>query len=398
MLIITCPCALGLAVPMVQVVAARRLFESGIMVKDGGALERLAEIDTVIFDKTGTLTLDRRGWSTRNDDRPRSAGASRRRSPRIPAIPIQRRSAAAAETRPVTPVTLDRRFRTSGRGLRSRDRHDESTGSAGRTGRWRDAAEQPTATIAGVVLSENGDCARHFRFDERLSPGCPRGRDRHRASRDAHVEILSGDRDEPVRHLASGSRPSLSRGRLAGADKTAHIVELTQAGQHVLMVGDGLNDAPALAAAHASMAPATAADVGRNAADFVFLHDSLLAVPQALAVARDARQLVRQNLIARHRLQRHRGADRHPRPCDAAYRGDRDVGLVAAGDRQCLALERLAVPARIHTRRRARWHSPRRPCDGESPMTDFFYLIPIALALGAIGLGAFMWSLRKRPI
>lgn len=107
---------------------------------------------------------------------------------------------------------------------------------------------------------------------------------------------MSGDRDEPVRRLAA----ALDVPYLAGvspAGKTEHVAELTASGRHVLMVCDGLNDTPALAAAHASMAPASAADVNRNAADLVFLRDSLMAVPQAIAVARNAGQLVRQNLF-----------------------------------------------------------------------------------------------------
>ena len=290
-LIITCPCALGLAVPMVHVVAARRLFESGVMVKDGGALERIAEVDTVIFDKTGTLTMDRLRLMNRNDIDPAAlaiaasiAAHSRH--------PYSRALAAAGRDNAVTPVALKDPSEQPGAGMQATI--GTTTYRLGRADWALTAAAEQSATT-GVVLSENGRLRAAFRFDSDLRPDV-REAVLVMSNQGCRVEIMSGDRDEPVRHLASDLGLPYRAG-VSPADKTKHIVDLTEAGQRVLMVGDGLNDTPALAAAHASMAPATAADVGRNAADLVFLHDSLLAVPQAIAVARNARQLVRQNLI-----------------------------------------------------------------------------------------------------
>jgi Cu2+-exporting ATPase len=108
------------------------------------------------------------------------------------------------------------------------------------------------------------------------------------------LEILSGDNGTRVGEVASELGLSFSAGARP-SDKVAQIKALQQAGHRVLMVGDGLNDAPALGAADVSMAPASAADIGRNAADLVFLRDSLLAVPRAAAIAREAASLVRQN-------------------------------------------------------------------------------------------------------
>lgn len=293
-LIVTCPCALGLAVPMVQVVAARRLFEQGIMIKDGGALERLAEVDTVIFDKTGTLTLG----ELQLIDTPAAAPDMLAIAATIASHsghPYSRALAAADLARPAVPIALDRVSEYPGSGL------EAAVGPTKyRLGRpeWALASAafpQSGLEDASVILSKDGRYLAAFSFEDRLRPDAREAIDALLASGLA-VEMLSGDREEPVRHLASSlGIPHIARVTPGG--KTAHIASVAGSGRKALMVGDGLNDTPALVAAHASMAPASAADVGRNAADLVFLRESLLAVPQAMAVARNAARLVQQNLM-----------------------------------------------------------------------------------------------------
>jgi len=293
-LIITCPCALGLAVPMVQVVAARRLFEHGIMVRDGGALERLAEADHAVFDKTGTLTRAAPQLVDRDGINPKTlaiaaAMALHSRHPYSLAL------AAAGQSRNAPLVALAGLREHSGSGLEGR------IGDAVyRLGRPEWALADHAAADAGqrpadVVLSENGGFLDGFEFRDELRPGA-REAVATLTSSGMPVEILSGDREEPVRRLASTlGTPHVAR--VSPGGKLAHIAAVAASGRKVLMVGDGLNDAPALVAAHVSMAPASAADVGRNAADFVFLRESLIAVPQAIDVARQAGRLVRQNLL-----------------------------------------------------------------------------------------------------
>jgi Cu2+-exporting ATPase len=292
-LIITCPCALALAVPMVQIVAAQRLFASGIMVKDGSALERLAEVDHVLFDKTGTLTVGT----------PRLA-ASQGTIPETPALalaaamarhsrhPYARALATAGGAVSAAPPVLDGVKEQAGSGLEAMD-----GASVYRLGRpeWALAeAERTVSDEAQVVLAKDGRRLAGFSFDERLRPDAAAAVEALLGAGIA-VEILSGDRSEPVRRIAArlgipGAAQSSPQA------KASRIAAIAASGGSVLMVGDGLNDGPALVAAHASMAPATAADVGRNAADLVFLRESLWAVPQAIGVARAARRLVRENL------------------------------------------------------------------------------------------------------
>jgi Cu2+-exporting ATPase len=147
---------------------------------------------------------------------------------------------------------------------------------------------------ANVVLSRDGQPFARFAFEDRLRDGA-RATITELTEQGFAVEVLSGDHDEAVRKIA-GDLGAQHLSEVTPADKVARVAAIESSGHRVLMVGDGLNDAPALAAAHASMAPASAADVGRNAADLVFLHESLHAVPEAVGIARNAARLVQQNL------------------------------------------------------------------------------------------------------
>lgn len=283
-LIITCPCALGLAVPIVQVVAARRLFEAGVMVKDGSGMERLAEADAVVFDKTGTLTLGRPRLVGTETIAPAllataAALAAHSRHPLSQAIAATGADAGAPAFSDVTELP--------GLGIEGR-----AGGHVWRLGRAAWAADAPGD---GTVLSRDGKAVAEFTFEDRLRPGAP---DAVAAVQTGigPVEMLSGDGEAACARVASALGIESFRSGMLPADKVARLTALAQDGHKVLMVGDGLNDAPALGAAHVSMAPASAADVGRNAADFVFLRDGLEAVPVARDVAVRAGRLIRQNI------------------------------------------------------------------------------------------------------
>ena len=281
-LIITCPCALGLAVPIVQVVAARRLFENGIMVRDGAAMERLAEADVAVFDKTGTLTLGRPRLVNAGEIAPdllavaAELGAHSRH-------PLSQAIAAhgAISGRP----SFEDIKELPGLGVEAHAR-----GAVWRLGRagWAGEGE-------GTLLARDGVALARFQFEDSVRPDA-RETVAELETALGPVEMLSGDNEAACRAVADATGIGRFQAGLMPAQKVARIEELAAEGRKVLMVGDGLNDAPALGAAHVSMAPATAADIGRNAADFVFLRESLSAVPVTLEVSRRAGRLIRQNI------------------------------------------------------------------------------------------------------
>ncbi|MEL6218404.1 MAG: heavy metal translocating P-type ATPase [Pseudomonadota bacterium] len=287
LLIITCPCALGLAVPAVHAAAGGKLFRTGVLLKDAGALERLATVDTVVFDKTGTLT----------DGQPVLNNAPRIDDPAWPIAmalagssrhPLARALSEAAAAHSISPAEITEVIEHPGLGIEGRAGDlTARLGSAAWTG------AEPTEETA-VFLRVGDGTPLAFTFGEVLRMDSPETCSAL-CGLGLKVVLLSGDGSGPVARLARAAGIPKALSTQTPTDKLAHIRALERDGHRVLMVGDGINDAPALAAASASMSPVAAADVSRAAADLVFTGARLSPVTFAIRTAQTARRRALQN-------------------------------------------------------------------------------------------------------
>jgi P-type Cu2+ transporter len=291
-LIITCPCALALAIPAVQVVAAGKLFRSGVFLNVGDAIERLAEADTIVFDKTGTLTLpEPRVINAQAIDPDLAVAAARL------ALASRHPLAAALARHADTKMPFDHAVEEPGRGVRAIvDGRTMRLGSADFCDVIGDPAFIEAERLgASTICFRYGDRQAVFVVHQSPRPGAAETI-AALAARGFDIRILSGDRPAAVAQIAAALGIRNWQGSVTPAEKVAALESLKAEGRRVLMVGDGLNDAPSLAAAHVSMSPITAADLSQAQADAVFLGDRLDPVLDTILATRKARRLMHQNL------------------------------------------------------------------------------------------------------
>lgn len=279
-LIITCPCAMGLAVPAAQIVASGALIKRGLLVKDGSALERLAEVDLALFDKTGTLTLgEPEADISALDDEARSIALALAQASDHP---HSRGLAKALREANASPANVQNISEESGQGLSG-----NFGGICVMLGRAQQQSDKPVSRLS------IGNAHHDILFSDPLRSDA---KDTIITLKTYGIEsrIISGDRSAAVQNVARQLGIAADAG-VSPADKLAILESAKSSGHRPLMVGDGINDGPALAAAHASIAPGSASDLSQQAADAVFTGRGLMPVALAVRVARACMRVVRQN-------------------------------------------------------------------------------------------------------
>jgi P-type Cu2+ transporter len=290
-LIITCPCALALAVPTVQVVASGTLFRAGVLLNNADSIERLAEADTIVFDKTGTLTTPSQRVINLTQI-PSSLIDLAANLARASTHPLAR---AIARERPHG-ITLEVK-EEQGYGIST-----HINGLEARLGSVHfcqmEEEEQKLGLLdpsISLVAFRYGTERVIFQIQQNLRSDAVETIKRLKQL-GFSIEILSGDRIETVEKIANELAVDDWRGALKPADKVARLTELAQLGKKVLMIGDGLNDAPALASAYVSISPIDATKITQAAADAVFLGEPLAPIIRSIELARRARRLMWENL------------------------------------------------------------------------------------------------------
>lgn len=285
-LIITCPCALALAAPVVQIVAAGRLFRKNAFLKSGDALERIAACDHIIFDKTGTLTELTPHFSESDSGRDTvNLAAYLARASRHP---LSRAVVQAACPGPAADNVEEHK----GLGLSGL-----IDGKEARLGSWEWVSGEDTPAPEDDVslwFWMQGRDAEPLRLTEDIKPGA---RELLTALDEMGIsyEICSGDHPARVALIANELGIKSFTGGMKPVGKADRVEALSTEGHKVLMVGDGLNDAGALASSHAALAPGGALDVARTASDAVYSNDSLESVAGIIRVAKSAQSRIKEN-------------------------------------------------------------------------------------------------------
>lgn len=296
-LVATCPCALSLATPVVLTISTHRLARAGFLITRGHVFETLAEATHVVFDKTGTLTLGRLSLVEQ--------------AALTPDMDLEEalRLAAALESRSEHPVAavfqamgLDSLPELSdihnhpGQGLSARIGNREY-----RIGHAAFAvAETPDSPVPAegrlrIWLGCDGQALARFDFEDAVRPEAASVIASLR-ERGLKTVLLSGDPSSAPRTLGDSLGMDDIEGGLSPEDKIRRVETLQSAGAIVVMVGDGINDAPVLGKAHVSVAMGSGADLAQISADAVLLNDRLDALPGAFRLADGTRRIIRQNL------------------------------------------------------------------------------------------------------
>jgi Cu2+-exporting ATPase len=296
-LVAACPCALSLATPVAIAVATSRLARLGVLVTRADAVEGLAQVDTLVLDKTGTLTAGR----TRLVDVELGPRLGRAAALRIAAAleADSRHPLASALREAAGPVAAaESATEVAGSGIEGRvdgrrwriGRGDWVAGlvpdAAG--GRW-----QPSR--GDIVLGDESGAAAAFTVADELRDGA-RATVESLRGLGLEIELASGDREAAVRSAARQLGIETARGQLRPEQKLEIVRELQARGRRVLMVGDGINDGPVLAAADVSAAMGRGSGIAHAASDLLLLRDSLAELPLSVVVARRTLAVMSQNL------------------------------------------------------------------------------------------------------